>query len=196
MLKKNVIRPNISGLMGAYGVAILARQQYESNLDMEYYSTISKNEDIDKLEIKVSHARCNKCENHCLLTINTFNNGHKHISGNRCEKGAGVITGNSELPNLIKYKQERLFSYKPLDEKDAPRGTIGIHRVLNMYEDYTFWFTFFTSLGFRVVISEKSNRKTYEKGMESMPSESVCYPAKLSHGHIISLIQSGIQTIF
>lgn len=193
---KNVIRPNISGLMGAYGVAILARQQYESNLDMEYYSTISKNEDIDKLEIKVSHARCNKCENHCLLTINTFNNGHKHISGNRCEKGAGVITGNSELPNLIKYKQERLFSYKPLDEKDAPRGTIGIPRVLNMYEDYPFWFTFFTSLGFRVVISEKSNRKTYEKGMESMPSESVCYPAKLSHGHIISLIQSGIQTIF
>ncbi len=193
---KNVVRPDISGLMGAYGVAILARQQYESNLDMEYYSTITKNDDLDKLEIKVSHARCNRCENHCLLTINTFNNGHKHISGNRCEKGAGIVTGNSELPNLIKYKQERLFNYKPLDEKDAPRGTIGIPRVLNMYEDYPFWFTFFTSLGFRVIISEKSNRKTYEKGMESMPSESVCYPAKLSHGHIISLIQSGIKTIF
>jgi len=193
---KDVIRPDISGLMGAYGVSILARQQYESNFDMEYYSTISKSEDIDNLEIKVSHARCNKCENHCLLTINTFNNGHKHISGNRCEKGAGIVTGNSELPNLIKYKQERLFNYTPLDEKDAPRGTIGIPRVLNMYEDYPFWFTFFTSLGFRVVISEKSNRKTYEKGMESMPSESVCYPAKLSHGHIISLIQSGIKTIF
>lgn len=193
---KNVVRPDISGLMGAYGVAILARQQYESNLDMEYYSTITKNDDLDKLEIKVSHARCNRCENHCLLTINAFNNGHKHISGNRCEKGAGIVTGNSELPNLIKYKQERLFNYKPLDEKDAPRGTIGIPRVLNMYEDYPFWFTFFTSLGFRVIISEKSNRKTYEKGMESMPSESVCYPAKLSHGHIISLIQSGIKTIF
>ena len=193
---KEVVRPDISGLMGAYGVAILARQQYESNFDMEYYSTITKNDDLDKLEIKVSHARCNRCENHCLLTINTFNNGHKHISGNRCEKGAGIVTGNSELPNLIKYKQERLFNYKPLDEKDAPRGTIGIPRVLNMYEDYPFWFTFFTSLGFRVIISEKSNRKTYEKGMESMPSESVCYPAKLSHGHIISLIQSGIKTIF
>ena len=193
---KDVVRPDIAGLMGAYGVAILARQQYESNLDMEYYSTIAKNDDIDKLEIKVSHARCNRCENHCLLTINTFSNGHKHISGNRCEKGAGIVTGNSELPNLIKYKQERLFNYKPLDEKDAPRGTIGIPRVLNMYEDYPFWFTFFTSLGFRVIISEKSNRKTYEKGMESMPSESVCYPAKLSHGHIISLIQSGIKTIF
>ena len=193
---KEVVRPDISGLMGAYGVAILARQQYESNFDMEYYSTITKNDDLDKLEIKVSHARCNRCENHCLLTINTFNNGHKHISGNRCEKGAGIVTGNSKLPNLIKYKQERLFNYKPLDEKDAPRGTIGIPRVLNMYEDYPFWFTFFTSLGFRVIISEKSNRKTYEKGMESMPSESVCYPAKLSHGHIISLIQSGIKTIF
>ena len=193
---KNVVRPDISGLMGAYGVAILARQQYEANFDMEYYSTITKNDDLDKLEIKVSHARCNRCENHCLLTINTFNNGHKHISGNRCEKGAGIVTGNSELPNLIRYKQERLFNYKPLDEKDAPRGTIGIPRVLNMYEDYPFWFTFFTSLGFRVIISEKSNRKTYEKGMESMPSESVCYPAKLSHGHIISLIQSGIKTIF
>ncbi len=193
---KEVVRPDISGLMGAYGVAILARQQYESNFDMEYYSTITKNDDLDKLEIKVSHARCNRCENHCLLTINTFNNGHKHISGNRCEKGAGIVTENSELPNLIKYKQERLFNYKPLDEKDAPRGTIGIPRVLNMYEDYPFWFTFFTSLGFRVIISEKSNRKTYEKGMESMPSESVCYPAKLSHGHIISLIQSGIKTIF
>ena len=193
---KEVVRPDIAGLMGAYGVAILARQQYESNLDMEYTSTIATSEEIDKLEIKVSHTRCNGCENHCLLTINIFNNGHKHISGNRCEKGAGIVTGNSELPNLIKYKQERLFDYKPLDEKDAPRGTIGIPRVLNMYEDYPFWFTFLTELGFRVILSEKSNRKTYEKGMESMPSESVCYPAKLSHGHIISLIQSGVKTIF
>ena len=194
---KEVVRPDIAGLMGAYGVAILARQQYEANMDMEYRSTICKLEDLDKLQIKVTHARCNGCENHCLLTINTFSNGHRHISGNRCEKGAGIVTGQSDLPNLIKYKQERLFNYyKPLDEKDAPRGTIGIPRVLNMYEDYPFWFTFFTSLGFRVIISEKSTRKTYEKGMESMPSESVCYPAKLSHGHVISLIQQGIKTIF
>ena len=194
---KEVVRPDIAGLMGAYGVAILARQQYEANMDMEYRSTICKLEDLDKLQIKVTHARCNGCENHCLLTINTFSNGHRHISGNRCEKGAGIVTGQSDLPNLIKYKQERLFNYyKPLDEKNAPRGTIGIPRVLNMYEDYPFWFTFFTSLGFRVIISEKSTRKTYEKGMESMPSESVCYPAKLSHGHVISLIQLGIKTIF
>ena len=193
---QNVIRPNISGLMGAYGVALLAKEQYESNFDMEYMSTISKLEDLDKLEIKITHTRCNKCENHCLLTINSFSNGHKHISGNRCERGAGIVSNNSELPNLIKYKQERLFNYTPLEEKDSPRGTIGIPRVLNMYEDYPFWFTFLTELGFRVILSEKSNRSTYEKGMESMPSESVCYPAKLAHGHIISLLEKGIKTIF
>ena len=89
-----------------------------------------------------------------------------------------------------------VFLKKPLEEKDAKRGTIGIPRVLNMYEDYPFWFTLFTNLGFRVILSEKTNRKTYEKGMESIPSESVCYPAKLSHGHVISLIQQGVKTIF
>ena len=182
--------------MGAYGVAILARKQFEANLDMEYTSHITKAEELDNLKIQTSHIRCNGCENHCLLTINKFNNGQKHISGNRCEKGEGIVTGKKDIPNIYKYKFERLFSYKPLDEKDAPRGTIGIPRVLNMYEDYPFWFTFLTKLGFRVLISEKSNRKTYEKGMESMPSESVCYPAKLSHGHIMSLINSGIKTIF
>ena len=196
LVGKNVIRPDIAGLMGAYGVALLAQEQYEANKDMEYVSTLASIEDIDNLKIEASHVRCNGCENHCLLTINKFSNGTKHISGNRCEKGAGIVSENKELPNLVKYKYQRIFDYKPLDEKDAPRGTIGIPRVLNMYEDYPFWFTFLTNLGFRVIISEKSNRKTYEKGMESMPSESVCYPAKLSHGHIISLLQQGIKTIF
>ena len=196
LVGKNVIRPDIAGLMGAYGVALLAQEQYEANKDMEYVSTLASIEDIDNLKIEASHVRCNGCENHCLLTINKFSNGTKHISGNRCEKGAGIVSENKELPNLVKYKYQRIFDYKPLDEKDAPRGTIGIPRVLNMYEDYPFWFTFLTNLGFRVLVSEKSNRKTYEKGMESMPSESVCYPAKLSHGHIISLLQQGIKTIF
>ena len=193
---KNVIRPDIAGLMGAYGMALLSKEQYEANLDMEYTSTIASSEDLDKLEIKVTHTRCNNCENHCKLTINKFSNGQIHVSGNRCEKGAGVVTKSKNLPNLVQYKYKRIFDYKPLDEQFATRGTIGIPRVLNMYEDYPFWFTFFTSLGFRVVLSEKSNRKTYEKGMESMPSESVCYPAKLSHGHIESLIEQGITTIF
>ena len=193
---RNVVRPDIAGLMGAYGVALLAKEQYEANMDMEYVSTLSKPQDLDKLKIDITHVRCNGCENHCLLTINKFSNGSKYISGNRCEKGAGIDNKTTDLPNLVKYKYERIFNYKPLEEKDAPRGTIGIPRVLNMYEDYPFWFTFLTSLGFRVILSEKSNRKTYEKGMESMPSESVCFPAKLSHGHVIGLINQGIKTIF
>ena len=194
---RNVIRPDIAGLMGAYGAALLAEEQYEANMDMEYHSTLSNEEEIDKLEVTVSHVRCNGCENHCLLTINKFSNGAKHISGNRCEKGAGIVgEASKNLPNLMKYKYERLFGYEPLKEEEATRGTIGIPRVLNMYEDYPFWFTFLTKLGFRVIISEKSNRKTYEKGIESMPSESVCFPAKLSHGHIVGLIKQGIKTIF
>ncbi len=193
---KNVIRPDIAGLMGAYGMALLSKEQYEANLDMEYKSRILKEDELDKLEIKITHTRCNNCENHCKLTINRFSNGAIHVSGNRCERGAGVSTNKKDLPNLVQYKYKRIFDYKPLEEKDAPRGTIGIPRVLNMYEDYPFWFTFLTNLGFRVIISEKSTRKTYEKGMESMPSESVCYPAKLSHGHIESLLEQGIKTIF
>lgn len=193
---KNVIRPDIAGLMGAYGVALLAKQQFESNLDMEYYSKILKNDELDNLKIETSHIRCQGCENHCLLTINKFNDGNKCITGNRCEKGEGINKKTVDLPNLIKYKYDRTFDYIPLEISEAKRGTIGIPRVLNMYEDYPFWFTFLTNLGFRVIISEKSNRKTYEKGIESMPSESVCFPAKLSHGHIVSLIDSGITTIF
>ena len=193
---KNVVRPDIAGLMGAYGMALLSKKQYESNLDMNYYSTILKSDEIDKLEIKVTHTRCNNCENHCKLTINKFSNGQIHISGNRCEKGAGGIKNSKNLPNLVQYKYHRIFNYTPLEEQFAPRGTIGIPRVLNMYEDYPFWFTLFTNLGFRVILSENSTRKTYEKGIESMPSESVCYPAKLSHGHIESLLQQGIKTIF
>ena len=193
---KNVVRPDIAGLMGAYGMALLSKEQYESNLDMEYKSTLLNSEQIDNLEIKVTYTRCNNCENHCKLTINKFSNGQIHVSGNRCEKGAGIVLKSNPLPNLVQYKFNRLFDYKPLEEQFATRGTIGIPRVLNMYEDYPFWFTFLTSLGFRVIISEKTTRKTYEKGMESMPSESVCYPAKLSHGHIESLLEQGIKTIF
>ena len=193
---KNVVRPDIAGLMGAYGIALLAKEQYNANLDMEYNSTILKAEELDDLNIKISHVRCKGCENNCLLTINTFENGKKFISGNRCEKGSGQVSEKKDLPNIYKYKYERLFGYTPLSEDDAKRGTIGIPRVLNMYEDYPFWFTFLTKLGFRVIISEKSNRKTYEKGIESMPSESVCYPAKVAHGHVMSLIKQGIKTIF
>ena len=194
---KNVTRPDIAGLMGAYGIALIAKNKYQEQKIKEYKSKILNVEEIEKLKISVMHTRCKGCENKCLLTINQFSNGKKFISGNRCEKGAGIDLGKKEIPNLYKYKYERLFEYyKPIEEKEAKRGTIGIPRVLNMYEDYPYWFTLFTKLGFRVVLSEKTNRKTYEKGMESIPSESVCYPAKLSHGHIMSLISAGIKTIF
>ena len=192
----NITTKTIQDIFTKKSNSLNVYQAYEANMDMEYKSTIATAEQMDKLNIKVTHTRCNGCENHCQLTINQFSNGKRHISGNRCEKGEGIVNKNSELPNLVKYKYERIFGYKPLEEKDAPRGTIGIPRVLNMYEDYPFWFTLLTNLGFRVIISEKSTRKIYEKGMESMPSESVCYPAKLSHGHVISLIQKGIKTIF
>ena len=193
---KEVVRPDIAGLMGAYGVALLSKEQFEANLDMEYTSNLATLEELDKLDIKVTHTRCGGCENKCKLTINKFSNGKTYVSGNRCERGEGIVTGNSELPNLVKYKFDRIFGYEPLPTEKAHRGVIGIPRVLNMYEDYPFWFTFLTKLGFRVILSEKSTRSTYEKGMESMPSESVCYPAKLSHGHVVSLINSGIKTIF
>ena len=193
---KNVVRPDIAGLMGAYGVAILAKEKFDALNDKNYVSKVFKKDELETLTVSITHTRCKGCENNCFLTINEFSNGKKFISGNRCEKGAGKDKANLNLPDMYAYKYKRIFDYEPLSEEKAYRGTIGIPRVLNMYEDYPFWFTFLTKLGFRVLISEKSNRKTYEKGMESMPSESVCYPAKLSHGHVMSLIEQGIKTIF
>ena len=196
IVEKNVVRPDIAGLMGAYGVAILAKEKFDALNDKNYVSKVFKKDELETLTVSITHTRCKGCENNCFLTINEFSNGKKFISGNRCEKGAGRDKANLNLPNMYAYKYKRIFDYEPLSEEKAYRGTIGIPRVLNMYEDYPFWFTFLTKLGFRVLISEKSNRKTYEKGMESMPSESVCYPAKLSHGHVMSLIEQGIKTIF
>jgi len=195
--EKKVVRPDIAALMGAYGVACIAKDEYNKHKkDQDYKSKILNKEELENLKVTVIHTRCKGCENKCLLTLNEFSNGKKFISGNRCERGSITETTNKDLPNLYKYKYERTFDYKPLKPERAKRGTIGIPRALNMYEDYPFWFTLFTNLGFRVVISEKSSRKTYEKGIESMPSESVCYPAKLVHGHIESLIEQGIKTIF
>ncbi len=190
---KEVVRPDIAGLMGAYGVALIALDNFNKYDDMDVRSSILTAEEIDNLKIKTTHTRCQRCENHCGLTINTFNK-KSFISGNRCERGSGNNGSNSMLPNMFQYKYDRLFNYKPLE--NAKRGKIGIPRVLNMYENYPFWFTLFTKLGFEVVISDHSNRRIYEKGIESMPSESVCYPAKLVHGHIINLIEKDVKTIF
>ena len=190
---KNVVRPDIAGLMGAYGVALIALDNYKQFDDQDVKSSILSVDEINSLEIKTTHTRCQRCENHCALTINRF--GKKNfISGNRCERGSGNNGSSSALPNMYSWKYDRLFGYEALE--DAPRGEIGIPRVLNMYEDYPLWFTFFTKLGFKVVLSDHSNRRLYESGIESMPSESVCYPAKLVHGHIVNLIEKNVKTIF
>ncbi len=196
IIDKEVIRPDIAGLMGAYGVAYLALEEYQALKDNTYVSTILKAQELDKLEITITHSRCQGCGNHCLLTLNKFGPGKVYISGNRCEKGAGNVKTTTYLPNLYEYKRDMMFNYEALPKEQAYRGEIGIPRVLNMYEDYPFWFTLFTKLGFRVILSDKSTRETYEKGIESMPSESVCYPAKLAHGHIINLIKKGVKDIF
>ncbi len=192
---KEVIRPDIAGLMGAYGVALIALDNYKQYDDQDIKSTILSPQEIEEMKVKTFFSRCQICENHCALTINMFGK-KKFISGNRCERGSGNNGSNSTLPNMYSWKYDRLFNYEPIEEEKAPRGIIGIPRVLNMYEDYPLWFTLFTKLGFRVIISDHSNRRIYEKGIESMPSESVCYPAKLVHGHIINLLEKGVKTIF
>lgn len=189
---KEAVRPDIAGLMGAYGVALIAKERYEEG----HVSTILKAEELDNFNIEVSMRRCGLCGNNCLLTINTFAQGKEFISGNRCERGAGLEIKRDDIPNLFDYKYRRLFSYKPLDRSQAERGTVGIPRVLNMYENYPFWFTFFTELGFRVELSARSSKKIYELGMETIPSESACYPAKLVHGHIMNLINKNVDMIF
>ena len=190
---KEVIRPDIAGLMGAYGVALIALENYKKYEDKDIKSSILNSDEINGLVIKTTHTRCKGCQNNCALTINMFNK-KSFISGNRCERGSGNNGSNSMLPNMYSWKYNRLFDYTPID--NPKRGTIGIPRVLNMYENYPLWFTLFTKLGFKVIVSDHSNRGIYEMGIESMPSESVCYPAKLAHGHIINLIQKGIKTIF
>ncbi len=186
----DAVRPNIAGNMGAYGAALLARDRAVEGMP----TTLLTLEQLSALNPTHRTVRCQKCSNHCLLTINDFgkdaNGKHRRfITGNRCEKGAGVDNEKADVPNLFDYKAHRLFDYEPLSPEDAARGTVGIPRALNMYENYPFWFTFFTKLGFRVILSDASTKKTYEAGIESMPSESVCYPAKLSHGHIMNLIE-------
>jgi predicted nucleotide-binding protein (sugar kinase/HSP70/actin superfamily) len=188
ILGREVVRPDISGLMGAFGSALIAL-----NLDLQK-SEMMCLDDIDDFSVKHSLKRCDLCGNHCLMTISSFSNGKEFYSGNRCERGAGIVKKKNQAPNLYDYKYKRLFSYKPL--KNAPRGVIGLPRVLNMYEDYPFWFTFFTELGYEVKLSSRSSKKIYEKGLESIPSESVCYPGKLVHGHLEDLLDMGIKKIF
>ncbi len=186
------IRPDIAGIMGAFGSALIAREHYTEG----YQTSMLNIEQITSLQFETSMAKCKGCTNNCRLTINKFTGGRQYISGNRCERGIGKARNENGMPNLYDYKIKRLFSYEPLSPDQAPRGSVGIPRVLNMYENYPFWFTFFTKLGYRVVLSPSSNRKIYELGIESIPSESECYPAKLAHGHVSWLINQKVDFIF
>ena len=181
---REAIRPDIAGCMGCFGAALLARDRAGER----GVSTVLSREAIDSLQVRQTKAHCGLCSNNCLLTISNFGNGHKFITGNRCERGAGHKRRRALAPNLFAFKNQLLFDRRVLDPQDAPRGTVGIPRALNMYENYPFWHAFFTELGFSVVLSDQSTKKTYEAGIESMPSESVCYPAKLSHGHVMNLL--------
>ena len=191
---REVVRPDIAGLMGAYGAALTARMHDTG----EGTSSLATIEALEGFSVDTTRKTCRLCQNHCQMTISTFSNGERHVSGNRCERGASLerVPKKSELPNLYDWKYKRIFGYRRLTEKKAFRGDIGIPRVLGMYENYPFWFTMLTALGFRVMISGRSNHDLFETGMESIPSENVCYPAKLVHGHIESLLDKGITTIF
>lgn len=184
-------RPSIAGLMGAMGIALIAKEKSTGE------STLADLEFLDGFSYKQLQTNCNKCSNHCSLTVNIFSNGKRYITGNRCERGAGIELKKDEaLPNLYDFKYKRIFDYKPLDEEKAKRGVVGIPRVLNLYENYPFWFTFLTDLGYSVKLSPASTRKIYEKGISSITSETACYPAKISHGHVESLIEDGVKFIF
>ena len=188
----DVVRPEIAGLMGAYGAALIAKENYTEG---ETSSLITRDK-INDFTMETSCERCGRCGNNCLLTINKFSESENYITGNRCERPLGNIEKKANVPNLYKYKLKRIFSYKPLSKEEAIRGEIGIPRVLNIYENYPFWFTFLTKLKFRVVLSPISNKDIFKLGIETIPSESACYPAKISHGHIMYLINKGIKTIF
>lgn len=192
ILGREVIRPDISGIMGAYGAALIGMERYSG----EGKSSLISAEELDSFVMENIHTRCGLCENNCQLTISKFSDGSRFTTGNRCERGAGIQKNLDDKNNLFKYKYERLFKYEPLPEIAAKHGKIGIPRVLNMYENYPFWFTFFTYLGFRVEISPNSSKELYESGMETISSDTACYPAKIVHGHIKALIDSGVKTIF
>ena len=188
---RQAIRPDIAGIMGAFGAALIARERYEGG-----ETTMLSIDEINHLEFSTKLARCGRCTNNCLLTINRFSGNRQFITGNRCERALGKEKNKEDIPNLFEYKLHRVFDYEPLSEEEAVRGTLGIPRVLNMYEDYPFWAVLFKELKFRLILSPTSTRKIYEMGIESIPSESECYPAKLAHGHIAWLIREGVQTIF
>ena len=232
LTEREVTRPNIAGLMGAFGAALTARMHYEDVADDAHdhdaevsagqsadmagsddvsaehdhevvidgvhhtASNILSGDDLDNMSMTSERDVCKLCQNHCKLTITTFADGSRYVTGNRCERGGDAKKKRSDRPNLYDYKYKRCFAYRRLTDKKATRGEIGIPRVLNMYENYPFWFTLLTSLGFKVMISGRSSHELFETGIESIASENICYPAKLVHGHIKWLLGKGVKNIF
>ncbi len=237
LTERQVTRPNIAGLMGAFGAALTARMHYEDIADDDNahvgadgrsvdaaaaeesaagdepnaaahageivvdgvrhtVSSILTGEALNEMSMTTERDVCKLCQNHCKLTITTFSDGSRFVTGNRCERGGDAKKKRSDRPNLYDYKYKRCFAYRRLTDKNATRGEIGIPRALNMYENYPFWFTLLTSLGFKVMISGRSSHELFETGIESIASENICYPAKLVHGHIKWLLNKGMKTIF
>ena len=237
LTEREVTRPNIAGLMGAFGAALTARMHYEDIADDDNahvgadgrsvdaaaaeesaagdepnaaahageivvdgvrhtVSSILTGEALNEMSMTTERDVCKLCQNHCKLTITTFSDGSRFVTGNRCERGGDAKKKRSDRPNLYDYKYKRCFAYRRLTDKAATRGEIGIPRALNMYENYPFWFTLLTSLGFKVMISGRSSHELFETGIESIASENICYPAKLVHGHIKWLLNKGMKTIF
>ena len=186
-INRNVVRPNISGLMGAYGAALYSKEKSDGN------STLITAAELESFEHKVKNVNCGKCSNNCTLTVNTFSGGKKFIGGNKCSRPVAK-TGQECKLNMFKFKKELLESYKSVK---GEKETIGLPMGLNMFELLPFWHTFFTSLGFGVEISPKnSTRQLYIEGQHTIPSDTVCYPAKLLHGHVEYLINKGVRDIF
>ncbi len=186
-------RPEISGLMGAFGMALLALEKANHSPGR---STILDKHALENFTVQTGVTRCKHCTNQCLLTVSSFSDGSRYTSGNRCEIGAGQVKSEEQPADLYEYRLKRYFNYKPLEESSAFRGTMGIPRALGTYEHYPFWHVFFSSLGFRVVLSSSSTKKIYEKGLDTLPVDTVCYPAKLMHGHIQDLIDKQTDYIF
>ncbi|MDF9836828.1 acyl-CoA dehydratase activase-related protein [Breznakia sp. PFB2-8] len=187
-LGKNVVRPQISGLMGAYGIALIAKEQAPVK------SSILSMKDLVDFSHESKVINCNLCTNHCSLTINTFNDGKRLIAGNKCERPIKGET-NFNIPNVYSFKYSKLEEYKDI-KGSGHRGEIGVPMVLNMYDNLPFWHTFLTSLGYDVVLSDKSSKAIYNKGQHTIPSDTACYPAKIVHGHILNLMEKGVKQIF
>ncbi len=185
-----VIRPDIAGLMGAFGAALHGKAHSKA----DSHSTVLTEAELEAFSQEVQNVTCNGCGNHCQLTVNIFADGKRFISGNRCDKPVTGKAADDEL-NLYAYKLQLLLDYRKI-QPESPRGTIGLPLCLNMYELLPFWHTLFTKLGFAVKTSPVSSRALYQEGQATIPSDTACFPAKLSHGHIAELVKMGVDAIF